>query len=352
MKWPFWTRTRPGQSDDCETIDPLLSLYADGMASGEEARRVEAHLIDCADCRESLQWLQATQRALSTRPVVIPPVDLHARIAAAIAASSASPLPASFQTRPARAFALRPALAAAASLSILGLVGYGLLHHPSHTVASVVKPPQVAVLPSVNSSLPNVLPTVPKSQGKPHMTRHLTVTPKPVHSNPDLVATNPSDEPQPEPASEKSPTAPLLALIKPHVLAVKKPILPKAHSQMMAIVKPATLGETHHPTVITPEPEKTNVAVAATPKPDSTVAVTVAPTIVHQDPAPTQVASTNGEGHPHNSDLLGAVNAYVGKMRTAAYSTERKSIKGAAYATTAFDLDKSGTQQIVGTDLH
>ena len=150
MKWPFWTRTQPAllpELDDCEAIDPLLSLYADGMASPNEARRVETHLPGCDSCRELLAWMQATQRALAARPVVRPPAELRARIADAIAAASAAPVPA-FGTRPARSFSLRPAYAAAASLTIVGLVSYSLLHHPTPAVhPPVASSPLVAAVP-------------------------------------------------------------------------------------------------------------------------------------------------------------------------------------------------------------
>ena len=141
--------------DDCGTIDPLLSLHADGMASAEEAQRVEAHLPGCDACRESLAWMRATQRALASRPIVSPPADLRARIAAAIAASSAAPVPVSFTVR--RSFTLRPVYAAAASVALLGIISYGLLHTQTpqaavnHSAANspvVTAPAKVAVVPS------------------------------------------------------------------------------------------------------------------------------------------------------------------------------------------------------------
>ena len=151
MNWSFWTQPRqPGshasELDCCDTIDPLLSLYADHMASSEETVRVEAHLPGCESCRESLGWMQATRRTLSSRPVMLPPADLRARIAGAIAASAVEP-----GARPLRVFALRPAYAAAASLSILGVLvlGHSLLTAPK------VKPQNPA--PKLVASLPPVV---------------------------------------------------------------------------------------------------------------------------------------------------------------------------------------------------
>ena len=151
MNWSFWTQPRqPGSHasdlDSCDTIDPLLSLYADQMASSEEKIRVEAHLPNCESCRESLGWTQATRRTLSSRPVMLPPADLRARIAGAIAASAVEP-----DIRPLRVFALRPAYAAAASLSILGVLvlGHSLLTTPK------VKPQNPA--PKLVAALPQVV---------------------------------------------------------------------------------------------------------------------------------------------------------------------------------------------------
>jgi anti-sigma factor RsiW len=38
----------------CETLEPLISLHATGALEGEEADRLDAHLLDCPGCREEL----------------------------------------------------------------------------------------------------------------------------------------------------------------------------------------------------------------------------------------------------------------------------------------------------------
>ena len=177
MNRPFWSLRTSASLDNCETIEPLLSLAADGLASPEETRRLDAHLPGCESCRAALSWMQATRTALASRPVAVPPPDLHSRIALAIALSSrpvaapppnlharialaiAASAPAPVSLRPAGVFSLRTAYAAAASLTALGIaLSYPLWHatgevavHPSS------KPVAVASLPTVRT------PAVPKS---------------------------------------------------------------------------------------------------------------------------------------------------------------------------------------------
>lgn len=76
--------------NNCETIRPLLSAFADGQATPAEAARVEAHLSLCADCTSHLNFLRTTafvfQRSMET-----PSPQLFERIAAATYA--APPVP-------------------------------------------------------------------------------------------------------------------------------------------------------------------------------------------------------------------------------------------------------------------
>lgn len=350
MKWPFWTRTQPTTPDDCHTIDPLLSLYADDMASAEEVRRVEAHLPGCAVCREALAWMQATRRALAARPVVSPPADLRARIAGAIAASSAAPLPVSIGALPARAFALRPAYAAAASLTALGaVISYGLLHHPSQVAVHPVKPPMVAVVPSIKPSTPLTLPTPAGPNAMPRATHHGAVSPKPARSNPDLVAVKPQDEPQPVRVKKPAEIVPLTKLatasppivspVKRHPALAHKPVLPKPSPAMMATLKaPVRPFEPHTLPVVKPEDKKPETVVATTrPVPTaSTPALVEKRPIVTQDP-PTRVAvASPHESHFQMADLLGPVKANLGQSFTHA-TISRGAANGAGLATRSIE---------------
>jgi len=343
MKWIFWNRTQPATSDSCGTIDPLLSLYADGMASAEEARRVETHLPGCAACHASLVWTQATQRAIASRPVVSPPADLRARIASAIAASSAAPVPVSLTAR--RVFALRPAYAAAASLTILGVaVSYGLLHQSSFVAVHPAKLPQVAVAPPINPPVP-VVKTMTGPAVKSHVLRRPAATPKPVRLNPDLMARAQPDKAEPmavkTPAGAGSVTktparpAPMMASVKPHGPTVKKPILSRFKPELMATTKLPV--EPHKAPVVKPEDRKPEVvAIAAPPVPVNVGAPSIKP-----DPTPTIVVASSHENHARTGELL-RLGAYVGQMKSFTHNTvSREAANGATYAARTLNLDKT-----------
>ncbi len=134
MNWQFRLRNRPlppqTGADNCVHVRSLLSLMSDGMASAKEAREAQAHLLTCADCRQAHLWIEATRQVIAARPVVLPPPDMRARIALAIAASAETAVPAVPIAMPParRAFRLRPAYAAAASVAIAGaFLGHYLL---------------------------------------------------------------------------------------------------------------------------------------------------------------------------------------------------------------------------------
>ena len=145
MNRPFWSLRSASSEDICDSIALLLSAYTDGAASPDEMRRIETHLPACEDCRAALSWMQATRATLASRPIAVPPADLHSRIALAIA--KASPAPALL--RPGRVFTLRPVYAAAASVTALGIaLSYPLWHTPAEVpVKHPAKPTIVATLP-------------------------------------------------------------------------------------------------------------------------------------------------------------------------------------------------------------
>lgn len=326
MNRPFWIPARQPESDSCASIDPLLSLYADGMASGAEARLVESHLPGCESCRESLVWMQATRRALAGRPVVTPPVYLRERIAQSLAAS---PLPVS--ARPARAFILRPAYAAAASLSLLGiLVGYGLLHHSSASVRRTPSSqPMVAVVPQPGPSMskvrvPGILPR--KTFSRPAIIR------KPAPRGGEMVATNragensdmvSSDPTQPD--VKHAPAKPLAlksgdkvqpsVKMPPRPVLRKKPLAAANHRNLVAILpKPEPIHDTA-PKAMPPESgtsEKFAVNTASPPAP-----AVIAPSDVAPEPAETRVAVQPETREPRvkTASILSSVNSYAVALR-------------------------------------
>jgi len=170
MNRPVWSS--PSPLSGCDAIEPLLPLYADGFASPAEIRLVDTHLPDCAGCRASLTCIQATHAALASRPIAVPPPDLHSRIALAIAASPAAPV----RLRPARVFSLRPAYAAAASLTAIGIalgISYPLWHLPA----------QVAVKPAPRPTAVATVPAAVKSHSLPTVKRRTLIASRPPKTN-------------------------------------------------------------------------------------------------------------------------------------------------------------------------
>ena len=350
MNLNFWTRTPPPASDDCGTIDPLLSLYADGMASAEESPRVEAHLLGCSACRESLAWMRATQRALAARPVVSPSADLRARIASAIAASSTAPVPALFQARPGRAFSVRPAYAVAASLTLLGAVAvsYGLLHTPAPdtqaTTATHIRSasPIVADVPRVRPSAPILSPmTIPG--GKPHVAHHPSTAPHSTRLNPDRVAHVQPDEAPPEPSLVKTPmeavhrakplvqSAPLMASAKVHPSLIRQSDLPRRRPEMIAMTKHSDgLAETHKPLVVPNETRKPETVAKA--QSDPPVPISIGAPSIKSDPAPTVAVAGSHEGHFQVVGLLGPVQAYLRSKPNFTHSTIGRTDRGLTLA--------------------
>jgi len=360
MNWPFRSlRIVPPASPSfalppsCEGIEPLLPLYADGMASPDEMRQVEAHLPGCAGCRESLFWMQATHRALAARPVAVPPADLHSRIAEAIAASSAAP-----SLRPAHSFTLRPAYAAAASLTVLGVIlGHSLLHSPVPSMpnVNVVNPaqPKVASAPLGAPGAKNVLPraaqvkqhqmlvarNVPAATTKPDSAKSVTVRHAPAPEKtvpvnavapPDRVVDN---APAPTHASEKLPV-PSKPVV--HLQAA----LPK---NLMASAK-VPRAETRHPATPEPRITKPNVEVAMLPRHEKepfSAQVHIGPAIVTMPPPATvKTASFTAA----SGGLLAGVKAYAIAMSTVAPGKtslmERQISRGGTNAMQALDHDE------------
>lgn len=350
MEWRFWAQTRPAQlnrlgdasGDDCESIEPLLSLYGDGMASAAEARLVEAHLPGCESCRESLAWMQATRRALSARPVMVPPPDLHARIAEAIAASEAAPL----RLRPVRTFATRPAFAAAASLAAVGLfLGYSLTHLPRPGDSVKPVPPTVASVPSVTppAVVSPVKPTAPP------------VTIKKPQPTPLIADNNVPDETVPAPFPASSPRVPAKNAERPVKNAPSVVVAPRLEPVAPPRLKPVAPRPTNlmavKPTVIikhtpAPLPTKTQVLTARNELREPDVKVLPAKVTPQELPATEKIASaTPSEPHTQNVDYISEVRAQI-KVRAHLPSPQAQisrtvgmSLRGAARVTQTFGQD-------------
>ena len=307
MNRPFWSFPSSPQTL-CDRIEPLLSVYADGMAPPAEAQRIEAHLPECENCRAALAWMQATRTTLASRPVAVPPPDLHSRIALAIAASSPAP-----SLRPARVFTVRAVYAAAASVTVLGIALSSSLWHAPADVA--VKPsvrPIVAATAPPSAAKPQVVPRTPgrrlvaSSTVKPAVIKHSVTAGKIVPSAvtpPEHVASNlvPS-RPLAVPQVVKAPVHHAL----PTQQIASREIAP---IQQRSIEKHAPL-----PTVKTAAPKLPNTLKVAT--------VIKEPIHIHLDmppikvtPDPVRVASTHEAASVKPDNYLGDVVAHTERMK-------------------------------------
>ena len=323
MTRPIWTHSRQPEPDDCDALDPLLSLYADGLASPDESRRIEDHLPACADCRQSLLWMQATHRALSQRPVVLPPADLRSRIAQSIAASAAS-----VSLRPSRVFVLRPAFAAAASLTLVGaIVGYGLWKPHAATVTTPRSSATVAVVPQMQPLSPSVTPLLRPSPGhsqpRPPLVKHVPHSDEHVASSsietPDDIAVAPPISH----ATARKPDTLVLTAVKPHPpILRRKPVLAPLPPSLVAILPKSSPAENNalkisspevrRPEVRTPEVRRPEVVAKAPDAPvPSLPAKTDAPTIPAAPPVVVASLPKTGEGHFQTAGLLSSVHEYV-----------------------------------------
>lgn len=61
----------------CQTIEELLALYLDDALTPTERQRVEQHLADCSDCRDTLAELRQMQ--LDLRALPLPPLPANFR---------------------------------------------------------------------------------------------------------------------------------------------------------------------------------------------------------------------------------------------------------------------------------
>src|SRR5690606_27461847 len=74
----------------CMDIRESLNDYVDGDLTAEEAAVIDAHVRECAACREELEALQALQQAAQELPRdIMPARDLWPEIAQRIEAESA-----------------------------------------------------------------------------------------------------------------------------------------------------------------------------------------------------------------------------------------------------------------------
>jgi anti-sigma factor RsiW len=75
-------------SNSCHNVIISLSAFYDGELSAEQARRVEAHLSQCAACRLRYEQLSSISERMKTHAQIAPSPDFDARVVAAAVAQA------------------------------------------------------------------------------------------------------------------------------------------------------------------------------------------------------------------------------------------------------------------------
>ena len=107
----------------CDEYLELISARLDGELSPFEEKRLEAHLAQCAPCRELADQLADLHDAMSELPRLPVPDGLTQQIAAAVAADKVTPISAKKKSRTWRS------LASLAAVLALAVVGTGLYRY-------------------------------------------------------------------------------------------------------------------------------------------------------------------------------------------------------------------------------
>lgn len=100
---------------NCRDLKEVLTAYADGEASPEEARRLEGHLRGCASCRASLKLERALKAGIAAAGAPAMPADLKADLLRRARRSVPAPRPV-FSWRWPAGLGLGAAFAAATAL--------------------------------------------------------------------------------------------------------------------------------------------------------------------------------------------------------------------------------------------
>ncbi len=147
----------------CEKVWDLLSVYADGEATPQEAAIVETHIATCQDCARDLAFMRGTHDVLQDVPEVEPPATLRSAILAATVNRPSLPQRLALGVRktlapaPVRYGALAAAGAAAALTAVILTESSGpVLQTPSNPPIVAASPVQPHTQPSVTPERPEV----------------------------------------------------------------------------------------------------------------------------------------------------------------------------------------------------
>lgn len=155
----------------CAGFEPLLALYVGGDLPPDEARRVEAHLAECADCRAARGVLESTQAGLRSLAEETLDGVVYARIRAAVLGELRR------EQRP----AWRVWMLAVAAAVLVGLATLTLWRR----VTPVPAPPKILTLAPVIPD-PPPLPKVVLVE-RPARRRAKPVAPRPVETESFVV---------------------------------------------------------------------------------------------------------------------------------------------------------------------
>lgn len=266
MQWRFplkFSRTdRQATASECDEIEPLLSLYCDGMASTAESKRVESHLATCESCKKAHYWMRATYEVVSHRPVVTPPSDLTSRIQRAIAEEAAgnriaAPVPVRMRFNPRPVYGLAAALLVAAV--VIPLVR-----------STTTKTPAPVHVASNQPAL--VLPPVALHPTAPVVTAPVMPVRRTVHSTPAVRPNNVELATTATPHERRHPSSPAHDIDE---IAVYHP--PVHNSEPMHTMLAST-HERHqaapgHRSVVRRQPDDERVATNIVPSDDGDVII-------------------------------------------------------------------------------
>ncbi|MGI6358751.1 MAG: anti-sigma factor family protein [Bacillota bacterium] len=107
----------------CVKIRNLLALYVDDALTPVEAKQVEQHLENCADCRMLLSGLRDDQRLLSSLPMVSPPAGFRDELLRRVALGS--------QRKPTAIRYLLPRLSTLAAAIVITVLASNLYLFPT-----------------------------------------------------------------------------------------------------------------------------------------------------------------------------------------------------------------------------
>lgn len=131
----------------CETVEPLLSEFADDTLNAATSWQVQMHLAECAGCDKISRDLRAVRQMLSALPARQPSAQFDARLAQRLALTRKPRKQQTWQDWLGRIFPsprplLRPALALGVAITTAG----GMLLLPMRPVP----PPPLTVTQSVD----------------------------------------------------------------------------------------------------------------------------------------------------------------------------------------------------------